>query len=415
MKPTLPVLAFSLALIGCGEDLLGPDASAIEVTARCDGGFADGFPCDGIDLVSQVLLTDLRPGQAVLAPASDIWGWTDPLTSTEYALVGRNDGLAIVDLSRPHEPRPIAFLAAAVAPSPWRDVKVYANHAYVVADGAPGHGIQILDLTRLRGLTEFTELAEDARYTGVSSVHNIAINEETGFAYSVGNNTGGDTCGGGLHMLDLTNPTSPSFVGCHAPAGTGLGGTGYTHDVQCVVYRGPDSAYLGREICIGSNENVIAVSDVTDKANPTTLASAGYPDFGYVHQGWLSEDHRFFFQNDEVDEVSGRVARTRLLVWDVTDLDDPVLATEHLGPNAAIDHNLYVRGDLAYHSNYNFGMRLLDVSNPANPQELGFFDTVPETDATLFGGSWSTYPFFDSGIVIVTSKNEGLFVLLVSG
>lgn len=411
MKTIFRLIAIAVASAACGEDLVGPDGVDADVLARCVAGFANEFPCDRVDLIAHVSRLDLEPGQANLAQLSDVWGWTDPVTGVEYALVGRDNGLDIVDLSDPLSPRPIARLAAATAASPWRDVKVYADHAYVVADGAAGHGIQILDLNRLRDLTEFTELQEDGHYAGVSSVHNIAINEETGFAYSVGNGAGGNTCGGGLHMLDLANPTSPSFVGCYAEMGTGRLGTGYTHDVQCVVYRGPDAAHTGREICIGSNETAILVSDVTDKNNPNMLGLGQYPDFGYVHQGWLSEDHRFFFQNDETDEISGRVNRTRLLVWDLSDLDDPVLANEYMGPNGAIDHNLYVHGSLAYHSNYTFGMRVLDISQPASPTERGFFDTVPGTNATSFGGSWSNYPFFDSGVIIVTSQDEGLFLL----
>ena len=406
------ILAVVLALAACG-DVMGPEDPEIQLTARCLVGSADGFPCDGVDLVAHVPLLDLEPGLANGSLLSDVWGWTDPVTGTEYALVGRDNGLTIVDLSVPHEPRPIARLASATPPSSWRDVKVHADHAYVVADGAPGHGIQILDLTRLRDLEEFTELDEDGRYAEVSSVHNIAINEETGFAYSVGNNSGGNTCGGGLHMIDLSNPKSPSFAGCYAELGTGRAGTGYTHDVQCVIYRGPDLAHRGREICLCANETDVVIADVTEKSNPTILGSGRYPNVGYVHQGWLSEDHRYFFQNDETDELSGGTERTRLLVWDVSDLDDPVVVTEHLGPTNAIDHNLYVRGDLVYHSNYNFGVRILDVSDPERPVERGFFDTVPETDATLFGGSWSNYPFFDSGVFIATSAAEGLFVLRV--
>lgn len=411
MKRTLPIVALALTLQACGESITGPGPDQSLVRARCDGGSAENFPCDGIDLVAHIPVADLRPGGAFPESLNDIWGWTDPSTGVEYALVGREDGLSIVDLSEPLSPEVIAFLPSETPPSTWRDVKVYQNHAYIVADGAPGHGIQILDLTRVRGLTEYTELTEDGRYTDVSSVHNIAINEATGFAYSVGNNSGGNTCGGGMHMLDLTVPASPTFAGCFSATGTGFAGTGYTHDVQCVVYNGPDATYVGREICIGANENAVAVSDVTLKTNPVLVGQGTYADFGYVHQGWLSEDHRYFFQNDEVDEVTGTVNRTRLLVWDLTDLEDPVLLTEYFGPNGAIDHNLYVRGDLVYHSNYNFGMRVVDVSNPASPSEHAFFDTVPVSDAALFGGSWSNYPFFDSGLIVVTSKDEGLFVL----
>ena len=379
-------------------------------TVACLNGKADIYPCDGLDLIGRVPFGGLRPGWPA-QELNDVWGWTDPLTGMEYALVGRRDGLGIVDLSDPWDPRPLAFLPSPTAPSVWRDVKVYANHAYVVADAAPGHGVQVLDLTRLRDLDEFTELEADGRYTQVSSVHNIAINEETGFAYAVGSNAGGETCGSGLHMIDLSRPTAPAFAGCHATLGTGRLGTGFTHDVQCVIYHGPDAAHVGREICIGSNETRVVVSDVTDKDNPKTLSTAGYLNYGYVHQGWLDEEHRFFYQNDELDEYFSLVSKSRLLVWDLTDLDDPVLVREHYGLTGAIDHNLYVRGDLIYYSNYNFGVRILDISTRESPVELGFFDTVPSTDRLDFGGSWSNYPYLESGLLIVPSEREGLFVL----
>ena len=414
---------FGLASAACGESSAGPVAPpdppppeppppepVPTLLAACEGGWAADFPCEGVDLIGHVPADALRPGSESAA-LNDIWGWTDPRTGVEYALVGRKDGLSIVDLSNPVEPRPIAYLASSGGSSLWRDMKVYANHVYVVADRVSGHGMQILDLTRIHALTEFTELPADAMYERVSAVHNLAINEETGFAYAVGSNSGGDTCGGGLHMIDLADPGNPTFAGCHAAEGTGFSGEGYTHDVQCVVYRGPDAEYAGREICFGSNETAIAVSDVTDKSNPTTVSTATYADYGYIHQGWLGEDHRYFYQNDEFDELNNLVSQARLLVWDVSDLDDPILVTEHLGPTAAVDHDLYVHGDLIYHANYTFGVRILDISDPANPVERGFFDTVPEHDDKSLTGSWSTYPYFESGLFVTGSGDEGLFVL----
>jgi len=394
-----------------GPDDPGPEPVGSGAIVSCESGSAAGFPCDRVDLLAHITLLELDPTRDNLTDLTDVWGWTDPSTGNEYALVGRDDGLAIVDVTDPVNPVPLAHLPSAAPPSGWRDVKVYADHAFVVADNAPGHGIQILDLTRLRGLEEFTVLDADARYTEVSSVHNIAIDEETGFAYSVGNNAGGNTCGGGLHMIDIRNPTSPVFAGCYAETGTGFAGTGYTHDAQCVVYGGPDAAHQGREICFGSNETAIVIADVTDKSAPQVLSTGSYPDVGYVHQAWLTEDHRYLFQNDEADEVMGLTPSTRLLVWDVTDLEDPILVTEHLGPTGAIDHNLYVRGDVLYHSNYTFGIRILDVSDPTNPVERGFFDTHPESDSPSFRGSWSNYPYFESGTIVVTSAREGLFLL----
>ena len=412
----VPVILGS-ALTACAESPTGPserpepppsppEAVSAQLAA-CRNGFAFGYPCSGVDLVAR--RESMNLGRHENVGLNDVWGWTDLETGVEYALVGRYDGLSIVDLSTPAEPRTAAFLPTHTSTSVWRDMKVYADHVYVVSE-ARGHGMQVLDLTRLRGLTEYTELEADANYTRISAAHNIAINEETGFAYVVGSNGGADTCGGGLHMIDLSDPKSPTFAGCYAEAGTGRRGTGYTHDVQCVVYRGPDAEYAGREICVASNETAIVVSDVTDKANPITLSTARYAATGYVHQGWFDEGQQYFYQNDELDEQQFGI-RTRLLVWDLEDLDDPVLAKRHSGPTGAVDHNLYVHGDLIYHSNYTFGVRILDISDPANPRERGFFDTAPLVNDRSTNGSWSVYPYFESGLFVATSRNEGFFVL----
>jgi choice-of-anchor B domain-containing protein len=146
--------------------------------------------------------------------------------------------------------------------------------------------------------------------------------------------------------------------------------------------------------------------------NPKPIASASYPNVGYSHQGWLTEDHRFFYMDDEGDEIQGTVAGTRTLIWDVADLDDPVILGEYISENQASDHNLYIRGNLMYQSNYVSGLRVLDISDPARPVPVGHFDTVPwGDDVPGFDGSWSNYPFFQSGIVVVTSGREGVFVL----
>lgn len=405
----LPLLF--LPLVAC-SDGAGPGnlVGRYEPLAACSGGLADGYSCHRVDLLGHLALADLEPDPNV-AELNDIWGWTDPSTGRNYALVGRQNGVDIVDITEPRTPQPVGRLPSAAGASTWRDIKVYRNHMYVVADGAPGHGMQVFDLTRLRGATDFTAFTADAVYSYVSSVHNLAIDEETGFAYALGSNGGGTTCGGGLHMIDIRNPESPQFAGCFAEIGTGRAKSGYTHDAQCVVYDGPDNEHDGREICFGANETALVIADVTDKSAPVGLSTATYPDARYVHQGWLTSDQRYFLQNDELDEATGAVANSRMLVWDVSDLDDPVVVREYEGPTQAIDHNLYVVGDLAYYSNYTYGLRVVDVSDPENPGERGHFDTDPATDAVVFGGSWSNYPFFEDGVIAVSSMEDGLFLL----
>jgi choice-of-anchor B domain-containing protein len=291
---------------------------------------------------------------------------------------------------------------------------VYKDHAYIVSDNAGPHGVQVFDLARLRGIRpqsngQPSEVQPDLVYRDLNSAHNIVINEESGYAYSVGTSGGGDkTCGGGLHIIDIREPKNPRFVNCFADTTLGRG---YSHDAQCVTYKGPDTRYTGHEICVGANENSISIADVTDKQNPKSLAAATYPRVAYSHQGWFTDDHKYFFLDDEIDEIRG-VEKTRTMIWDFTDLEKPVLAKEHMGVEGTSDHNLYIQGNLMYQANYRSGLRILDISDPLNPREVGHFDTAPYTqNAPGYNGAWSVYPFFKSGTVIVSSIEQGLFML----
>ncbi len=384
----------------------------------CSDGSVQSFNCENVDLQSFLPISDIGGERGI--DLNDIWGWTDPQTGTEYALVGRTDGTAFVDVSDPTNPVYVGelLLTEGARINSWRDVKVYENHAYVVADNAGEHGMQIFDLTRLREVSP-SEMPKtfdhDALYEQVNSVHNIVINEETGYAYAVGSSGGGKTCGGGLHMINIQDPQNPTFEGCFADKSTGRSGTGYTHDAQCVIYEGPDQEYRGREICIGSNETAISVADVTEKDSAQAISTVSYPDHAYVHQGWFTENQRYFYQNDELDELQGKADQTRTLVWDMKDLDNPKLVTEKMLPEKSTDHNLYVKGDRMYQSNYKSGLRIFDISNPTQPEEVAHFDTQPYGDNSPgFQGSWSNYPYFESGIIVVSSIGEGMFVLTPS-
>lgn len=375
----------------------------------CENNTAAGYPCRNVDLLSFLPADELTytgSGEEL----NDVWGWTDPVTKTDYAIVGMFGGTSFVELSDPTFPKLVGYLPTHTTPTYWRDVKTYNNHAFIVSE-AQSHGMQIYDLTQLATLSSLTSLTVTAHYSdrGLGQAHNVFVNEDTGYAYVVGA-TMDDKCSrGGLHIVDVRNPTSPVFAGCYAA-------DGYTHDVQCVVYDGPDDRYDGREICFASNENRVVILDVTDKSDVTRLSSLSYPNRGYTHQGWLTEDRRYFLIDDEVDEYM-QETRTRTIVADVSDLENPVVVGEHKANNRAIDHNLYVVGDLVYQANYRAGLRVLDVSGVATDGRLvekAYFDVYPPDDNNQFNGAWGNYPFFKSGVVLVSGVEQGLFVLRVN-
>ena len=383
------------AIVGRGDDV------------ECADNDAAGFECDNVNIISFLPINQLAGGRG--ARVNDLWGWTDPETGREIAIVGRTDGTSFVDLTDAYNPVLLGNLPKTPGSRSaiWRDMKVYGDHVYIVADGAGQHGVQVFDLTRLRDVGgEAVTFEPDFLYDGIASAHNIVINELTPFAYVVGSSGGGETCGGGLHMLDLADPKRPAFAGCFAHAETGRRGTGYAHDAQCVIYHGPDEEHRGKEICLGSNETALSIADVSDKDNPVAIGVSSYPNVAYAHQGWLTEDHRFFYMNDEGDEPRGLVEGTRTLIWDLEDLDDPQLVNEYIAETTDTDHNLYIKGNLMYQSNYGAGLRILDITDPVNPVEIAYFDNSP-----YGGASWSNYPYFASGVVVATGTGDGLFIL----
>jgi choice-of-anchor B domain-containing protein len=383
-----------------------PDPLAPLHATPCIGGMAGIYPCANIDLLAFVPVVEFAASST-----NSLWGWTDAQSGIEYALVGANNGTAFYDLSTPDHPRYLGKLPthAGTGSSLWRDVRVYADHAYVISDNNPGHGLQVFDLTRLRGVTTPQTFTEDAHYGAFGSSHTISINEETGFAMVAGADIrcASDPAKGGLQILDLHTPAAPTLAGC-VPTG------GYTHESQCWIYAGPDTAHAGREICFNANGPTkrIAIVDVTDKSAPVTLSSVTYSGAAYPHQGWLSEDQRYLLVNDELDETNvGHNAWT--WVWDVSDLAAPVLVGHHEHALPVIDHNLYVHGQYAYASNYEAGLRILRIDNLSKAQltEVAWFDTYPASNHAAFNGNWNNYRFPGSGHVIATGIDEGFFVL----
>lgn len=403
---------FSGTLEGTAEEFDPVTGSEV----RCNGNEAEAWECSNVDLVSFIPISQLTGDGSTDVNTNDNWGWEDPETGKKWAIVGLQDRTSFVDISDALNPRVAAILPMpeGARRSSWRDMKTFQDHVFVVSDNAADHGMQVFDLTRLReyssGDPVFVEA--DTRYEDFGSAHNIVINTEIGHAYAVGVGGAGETCGGGLHIIDINDPMNPVFAGCFSDPQTGRSGTGYTHDAQCTMYNGPDADWAGRALCFGANETALSIADVTDPANTVKISNATYPSPGYTHQGWLSDDQRWFFMNDETDETGGLVDRTRTLIWDVSDLDDPQLVKEHFGTQESSDHNLYVEGNLMFQSNYASGLRILDVSDPANPVEVAYFDTVPYGDNSPgFSGSWSNYPYFGDGTVLVTSGAEGMFIL----
>ena len=391
-----------------GDPNAGEPSPALGFTP-CRKGHADVYPCKNIDLASYMPLEDIGadPGEK----AAGIWGWTDPDTRREYALIALRSRISVVDVTDARHPRFVGDLPGRDVNKTNREVNVYGNYAFVAVDGVgaghPENGIQVLDLTQVREAAgapvHFAESA-DLLSDSIQKVHNLNIDAETGFAYAVG----GNSCGGCLRMIDVQDPLNPREVAQWKDPEHS-----YIHDILCTVYHGPDKRFKGHEICFASAENALLIIDVTDKEAVQKLSRTTYEGAGYTHQGWLTTNQKYFLLDDELDELSEDESHTRTYLWNLSDLTSPKQFATYTASTEATDHNQYVKGNFVYQSNYRAGLRILNISKIASGKlkEVAYFDIVPDSDEAGFEGAWGNYPYFASGTVVVSGISQGLYIL----
>ena len=434
MNKTLSALRvlFFIA-IGCAigvSSLIAHDGDGQSIGNATSGGSGGSgpFAASNTKLLCHLELDAIGGGGQVLG--SDCWGWTDAATNRKFALFGLTNGTSFIEVTDPTNPIFLGKLDTTEAGQnrAWRDIKVYNDHAFIVADGGGNdQGVQVFDLSQLLTADPASpqNFTATSVYTGLAWSHNIAINEITGYGYVVGANRPNNTRlnAGGLTILDLSDPNNITEVG-------NFSADGYTHDAQTVVYIGPDADYSGRELVFACNEDTLTIVDVSNKSNTSQISRLTYPERSYSHQGWLSEDHTHFYMNDELDELNhlrgpdgtigtsddGDPLPTRTHIFNVEDLDNPVYEGFYEGVEKTIDHNLYVKGDFIYQAHYSSGMRILqiDSSDPTSLTEFGFFDTYMADNNVSFNGAWSVYPYFeydDQDVILISDRQGGMFMV----
>ncbi len=363
----------------------------------CQNGLAGDYPCLNMDLLAH--MTNAEIGGC--DNTNDIWGWVSPVTLKEYALVGCNNGTAFVDISNPTEPVYLGLLPTHDTPSLWRDLETFGNYVYVVSESS-NHGLQVMNLLQLDNVVNPpVNFSEDAHYPGFGNCHTLNIDPVSQLLCAMGTNT----FNGGPHILDISNPLNPVFVG-------GYGEAGYTHDGFITTYSGPDQNHQGEVIiALCNGYSGFYVVNATDPNDVVVLDNFLYPETGYTHQGWFTKDKRYFLINDELDEMNiGNNTRTHF--FDLNDLDNMVYMGFHETNNTSIDHNLYTDDQFIYQSNYRSGVRVFDAvrASDALLNEVAFFDLVPANDNPQFSGTWSNYPYLPSGVNLATSMYDGFFI-----
>lgn len=383
----------------------------------CSNGRAGQFPCDNIDLVAHLPLADM----ANATEGNDVWGHFDLNDGREYALMGLRNGTAVVDISTEESPRMVSHIAGPA--TTWRDIKVlqtyvlaeqrWKSYAYVTADNV-NVGLQIIDLNDLPLQaklinTQTTDLsAHNVYLSNVDYSTGVPLAGLQPYLHIAGSNNNG----GAFNSYTLANPAAPSPLYRNSNNAR----ENYSHDVASMVVfdqRKNNQCVNGLDHCeilFDFNENDVRLWDKTDNTVPVELSRTTYENLAYVHSGWWSEDKLVMMVHDELDEQIHSL-NTTLRFFDISDFTQPVPLSTYIGPTRAIDHNGFVRGNRYYMSNYERGLTVLDISDPRQPVDAGFFDTYPVSDHAAFNGAWGTYPFLPSGLILISDINSGLYVV----
>lgn len=384
------------------------------------------FKCNGLDLYDFQSHADLGSNGGEGAGS---WGWTSP-EGREFVAIAQSDGSAFAEISPEGK---LIYLGRLpqypdAEPSLWREIKGYKS-SIVIGSEAVNHGVQVFDMAKLLDVdpaspVTFNNEDDIAHFNGLPSgrSHTVQTNEEVGYAVASGSQPRTDACKSGLIFIDLSDLSNLTSPGCAAD-------DGYVHDAQCLIYRGPDEKYVGEDICYGYNEDTLTIYNVTDKAHTSVISRTSYEGASYTHQGWLLDTQwqQYLVLDDEYDEYDhvglGEPGYPITYIWDVSSLEAPKQTGYYKATRKGIDHNQFIDGDFAYQSNYGGGLVILDISSiPSDPtgagvKEVAYFDIYPEDDDAEgggqieFQGTWSHYPYFKSGYILINTIERGAYVV----
>ena len=386
--------------------------------ADCEFGLAGDHPCENMDLLAHVPLSAFSVNPSA---ANDIWGFYDLNDNREYAIIGLRNGVGVVEVTDPTNPRVVGSVAS--QSTAWRDLKVYQyfdheddrwkSYAYVTADSA-SVGTMVVDLRELpdsisAGITSSNDIsAHNVYLSNVDYATGVALTGMTPYLHIAGSNQRG----GSFNSYGLDNPQQPDPVYLNASSSR----ANYSHDVSSMIVtdeRKDTQCVLSQAFCeifFDFNENDFQIWDKTNNVLPARLSTTSYQNVSYVHSGWYTEDKQVVLVHDELDE-SNYGLNTTVRLFELSDFRAPSLLSIWTGPTRAIDHNGFVRGNRYYMSNYTRGMTVLDISDPQNPREVGFFDTFPVSDNGSFNGAWGVYPYLPSGNILISDISSGLYIV----
>jgi hypothetical protein len=152
----------------------------------------------------------------------------------------------------------------------------------------------------------------------------------------------------------------------------------------------------------------------TNPAAPKLLAST--TTGGYNHNSWLTADGRYAYYTEEVPNGLPmrivdlqQLATTGMIEILSSFLDTLTPNTTNTKPTP---HNVYIKGNLLFDSQYEDGLLVYNISVPTAPKLVAYYDTHPQnTNYNGYFGNWGNYPWLPSGTIVCSDMQNGLSLL----
>jgi choice-of-anchor B domain-containing protein len=297
---------------------------------------------------------------------SGVWGYVDPATGREFALVGTLQGTWIVETTDPTAPVERAFFPGGPA-STWRESTTYRQFIYSASERQPG--VQIISMQN----PDQPTLVNHFTAPQWTNTHTISMDQERGLLFANGTQNG-------MAIYDVaTDPTTPRLLATLSQL--------YVHD----TFAQHGFAYLS---AIFAGQMVIV--DVSNLPTITLLGSVFTPR-AFTHNTWVNS-------TDTIAVTSDETLDGFMQIYDITNKAAPLPLGNWKLPGSRI-HNVHMRDDKIVHmSYYEAGYRTVDISDPRNPAEIGYYVTK---------SAWGCYPYQPSRNIYIsaTPSDGGLYVL----
>ena len=365
---------------------------ALALLSLCLIGKAQTYPSLNISLLSHIDPEKDNTGNDG-RKYSGCWGWVQPITHTEYAIVGTSSQTYFINLANPANPVIKDSVKGKHAGCTWREIKTYQNYCYIVSDDASPNSFQIVDM---QYLPDSVHVVYDGN-TYFERCHTLFVDKDKLYC-------GGPTpVGGGTENMRVYSLATPSVPVLVRKLFQDVPSITYVHD----MYVRNDTVYAS---CGPQGIQIIALT-----ASNTFSLLASYTNYqynGYNHSSWLTENRKTMVFADE--SPAGLPSKT----IDVSNLNNIVSLDVFKSHTNATAHNPYiVENNWCWMSTYQDGLYLYDISNPSITTMYGFFDTSPlygvnDNFATsAYRGNWGAYPFLPSKIIIACDMQNGIFIL----